>query len=506
VATGEENSAQRAADQTAQQLTADQATTAAVERRPPQAGTGAAGHPRAILVIILVSYLMIVLDISIVITALPKMHVGLGFSTTGLSWVQNAYTLAFGGLLLLGARAGDILGRRRMFIWGLALFTAASLAVGLAQNPAWLITARAVQGVGAAVLAPSTLALLTVSFPEGRERTRAVAYYGAVAGIGASLGLLLGGILTDLISWRVGFFINLPIGLAMILAAPRYLPETTRVRGRLDITGALTSTLGMTALVYGIVRSADTGWADPLTIAALVVGVVLLAGFVITEWRARQPIMPLRLFASRERVCAYAGRILFLGAMMGFWFFITQYLQTVKGYSPLAAGIAFFPMTVVNFIVAIATPRLTRRFGNSLLLAAGIALTVAGMFWLSRLTADTSYLTGVALPMILIGAGQGATLGPLTAAGIAGVQPRDAGAASGLVNVAHQLGGSLGLGILVAVFTAATARTVDAPHLFAHRVAVALTVGSAMLALALLLVVTLIVRPQHASPAAKDAR
>jgi predicted MFS family arabinose efflux permease len=369
-----------------------------------------------------------------------------------------------------------------------------------------LITARAVQGVGAAILAPSTLALLTVSFPEGRERTRAVAYYGAVAGIGASVGLLLGGILTDLISWRVGFFINLPIGLAMILAAPRYLPETTRVRGRLDIIGAFTSTLGMTALVYGIVRSADAGWADPTTVTALVAGVVLLAGFVVTEWRARQPIMPLRLFASAERTGAYAGRILFLGAMMGFWFFITQYLQTVKGFSPLAAGIAFFPMTVVNFIVAIATPRLTRRFGNSLLLAAGIALTMAGMFWLSRLNADTSYLTGVALPMILIGAGQGGSLGPLTAAGIARVEPRDAGAASGLVNVAHQLGGSLGLGILVAVFAAATARTLDTPHLFAHRVAVALTVGSAMLALALVLVVTLIVRPHHASPAAKDPR
>ncbi len=239
---------------------------------------------------------------------------------------------------------------------------------------------------------------------------------------------------------------------------------------------------------------------DPLTVTALVAGIVLLAGFVVNEWRARQPIMPLRLFASRERVGAYAGRIPFLGAMMGFWFFITQYLQTVKGYSPLAAGIAFFPMTVVNFVVVVAIPRLTRRFGNSLLLAAGLATTTVGMFWLSRLTADTTYLTGVALPMILIGAGQGATLGPLTAAGITGVQPRDAGAASGLVNVAHQLGGSLGLGILVAIFAAASATALDAAHLFAHRVAVALTVGTGMLALALALVVALIVWPHRRSP------
>ena len=447
----------------------------------------------AVLVIILVSYLMIVLDISIVITALPQMHTRLGFSATGLSWVQNAYTLVFGGLLLLGARAGDILGRRRMFVSGLALFTLASLAVGIAQSPAWLIGARAVQGVGAAVLAPSTLALLTVGFPVGRERTRAVAYYGAVAGIGASLGLLLGGVLTDWLSWRVGFFINLPVGLALILAAPRYLPETERGPGRFDMPGALSSTLGMTALVYGIVRSADAGWADPVTVAALVAGVVLLAAFVLNEWRARQPIMPLRLFASRERTGAYAARILFLGAMMGFWFFLTQYLQGVRGYSPLGAGLAFLPMTAVNFVVAVAVPRLTRRLGNGLLLAGGMAVTTIGMLWLSRLTADTSYVAGVALPMVLIGAGQGGVLGPLTAAGISGVAPRDAGAASGLVNVAHQLGGSLGLGVLVTVFAAA-GEPLDARELLAHRVATALTVGTAMLAAALVIVLTLIVR------------
>jgi EmrB/QacA subfamily drug resistance transporter len=460
--------------------------------------TGLRNTQLPVLVIILVSYLMVVLDISIVIPALPSMQQTLGLSATGLSWVQNAYTLAFGGLLLLGARAGDVLGRRRMFVAGLALFTVASLAVGLARDPGWLVAARAVQGAGAAVLAPSTLALLTVSFPEGPGRTRAVAYYGAVAGIGASVGLLLGGVLTDVISWRVGFFINLPIGLALILAAPRYLPETARVPGRFDIAGALTSTIGMTALVYGIVRSADTAWTDPVTAAALATGVVLLTAFVCVEWRARQPIMPLRLFASRERVGAYTGRLLFLGAMMGFWFFTTQYLQSVKGFSPLAAGLAFLPMTLVNFLVAISVPRLTRRYGNGPLLAAGLAVTMAGMFWLSRLDAGTAYLTGVALPMILIGAGQGAPLGPLTAAGIAGVEPRDAGAASGLVNVAHQLGGSLGLGVLVAVFAAAAgARTGTAA--FAHQVPVALTAGAGMLALALLLALTLIAGARRTS-------
>jgi EmrB/QacA subfamily drug resistance transporter len=448
-----------------------------------------------VLAIVLASYLMIVLDISIVITALPKIQAELHFSAVGLSWVQNAYTLFFGGLLLLGARAGDILGRRRMFVAGLALFTTASLAIGLAQSPGWLLAARAVQGIGAAILAPSTLALLSTNFAEGAARTRAVAYYGAVAGVGASIGLVLGGLLTDWISWRAGFFINVPIGIAMMLAAPRYLAETEPRPGQLDLAGALSSTFGMSALVYGIVRAATAGWSDRITLAALAGGAALLAILVLNEARAKQPIMPLRLFASRERSGAYAARLLFLGAMMGFWFFSTQYLQRVLGFSPLAAGLAFLPMTVANFAVAVAVPRLTRRFGNARLLAAGLATTLVGMLWLSRLSAETSYLIGVALPMLLIGAGQGATLSPLTTAGIAGVAAEDAGAASGLVNVAHQLGGSFGLGVLVVVFALAGSATLDARASLAHGVAVALTGGSAMLVLALVLVLAMIVRP-----------
>ncbi|MGO9977420.1 MAG: MFS transporter [Solirubrobacteraceae bacterium] len=449
----------------------------------------------AVLAIILASYLMIVLDISIVITALPKIHGGLHFSATGLSWVQNAYTLAFGGLLLLGARAGDILGRRRVFVAGVALFTIASLFTGLAQSEGWLIVSRAAQGVGAAILAPSTLALLQASFDAGHERTRAVAYYGAVAGVGASLGLVLGGVLTTTISWRVGFFINVPLGIAMVLAAPRYLPETERHTGRFDLPGALCSSLGMTLLVYGIVRSAAAGWDDAVTIGSLAAGAVLLALLVLNERIAEQPIMPLRLFRSPERPGAYAARILFLGAMMGFWFFLTQYLQIVDSDTPLQAGIAFLPMTVVNFAVAMAVPELTRRHGNGVLLAGGLTLTLIGMAWLRRLSAGTDYLTGIAFPMVLIGAGQGATLSPWTAAGIAGAAPRDAGAASGLVNVAHQLGGSLGLGILVTISASAGTATLTGHDLLAQRISVSLIAGSTMLALALIAVITLIVRP-----------
>ncbi|WP_281368845.1 MFS transporter [Phytohabitans rumicis] len=455
---------------------------------------GVRSHPTAVLAIILVSYLMIVLDISVVITALPRIREDLGFSTAGLSWVQSAYTLVFGGLLLLGARAGDIIGRRRVFILGLVLFTLASLVVGAAPSAVWLLAGRVLQGVGAAALAPSTLALLTASFPDGPERTRAVAAYGAVAGVGASVGLVLGGVLTGFLSWRYGFFINLPIGAAMLVAARRYLTETEHNPGRLDVFGALTSTLGMTALVYGFVRSAEAGWSDGLTVAAVISGAVLAVVFVLNEWRARQPIMPLRLFASRERSGAYLARLLFLGAMVGYFFFTTQFLQQVLGYTPLQAGLAFLPMTLVNFVVALAVPRLTRRFGNTTLLAAGIAVTVLGMAWLSRLDAGSPYLTAVALPMVLIGVGQGMAFGPLTAAGIAGVAPNDAGAASGLVNVAHQLGGSLGLGILVAVASTAGTDPGGADATLARHVATALTVGSVLLALALAAVLTLIAR------------
>jgi EmrB/QacA subfamily drug resistance transporter len=446
----------------------------------------------AVLAIILAGYLMIVLDISIVITALPKIQHSLNFSATGLSWVQNAYTLVFGGLLLLGARAGDMLGRRRMFLAGLAVFSAASLAIGMAQSAAWLLAARAMQGVGAAILAPSTLALLSTGFAEGPARTRALSWYAATAGVGASVGLVLGGVLADWVSWRVGFFINVPLGLALMLAARRHIAEMAARQGNFDLAGAFTSTFGMGALVYGIVRAASAGWGDTLTIAAVGAGIVLLAVFGLVEARASQPIMPLRLFASRERAGAYAARMLFLGAMMGFWFFTTQFLQGVLGFRPAEAGLAFLPATLPNFAAAIVVPRLTRRLGNGRVLATGLTLALAGMAWLSRASVDSLYLSGVALPMVLIGLGQGLTLGPLTVAGVAGVDAQDAGAASGAVNVAHQLGGSLGLSVLIVVFAAAGTHVLDGRALLAQRISSALGAGTAMLVLSLLAVLTLI--------------
>ncbi|MCU6482534.1 MFS transporter, partial [Arthrobacter sp. A2-55] len=452
-----------------------------------------------------VSYFMILLDNSIIFTGLPGIQAEMGYTATGLAWVQDAYTLVFGGLLLLGARAGDLLGRRRIFIIGLAVFATASLLIGLAPKGQWLIAARALQGVGAAVVAPSSLSLLTASFAPGRERTRAVAWYGATAGIGASLGLVIGGALAHWISWRAGFFINVPIGAAMILLAPRYLPASPRSTGRFDVTGAVTATLGMGALVFGIISSADAGWLAPRTILPLGAAAVLLAVFVANEWRAGQPIMPLRLFASRERSGAYLPRMLYMGAMIGFFYFTTQFLQDVLGFNPLQAGMAFFPMTVVNFAVALAIPRLTARFGNAALLAAGVAVTLAGMVWLSRLSVGTSYLAGVALPMVLLGIGQGLAFAPLTSAGIAKVTAADSGAASGLVNTAHQLGSSLGLAVLVTAAAATSRADGGARAAIAGHVSAALTAGSVMLALCLLASLALIVPAEIAARSARDA-
>lgn len=459
-----------------------------------------ARHLNVVLAIIVASYLMIVVDISIVITGLPRIQASLGFGAAQLSWVTNAYTLAFGGLLLLGARAGDILGRRRMYIAGLALFTSASVAIGVAPSANWLLAGRAIQGMGAAVLAPSTLALLSTHFVEGPQRTRALSMYAAAAGVGATLGLVLGGLFADLVSWRAGFFINLPIGVLLMAAARRHIVETPTHPGHFDPGGAICSTAGMSALVYGLVRAAESGWHDSWAQAALIAGGVLTAVFVLIERRVRQPILPLRLLTSRERSGAYLARMLFLGGAVGFWFFSTQFLQGVLHLRPMQAGLAFLPVTLPNFASAIAVPRLAKRFGNQRLILAGLALGVAGLLWLGHAGAEASYWAEVAPPMLLIGLGQGLLLGPLTASGVAGVGREDAGAASGLVNVAHQLGGALGLGVLVLVFASAAPAGLHDGAALVHRISAVMNVAAAMLALALLLSWALIATPHRTLP------
>lgn len=443
-----------------------------------------------VLAIIMVSYLMLVIDISIVLTGLPKIQATLGFSAASLSWIQNAYTLTFGGFLLLGARAGDILGRRRMFMLGLAIFTLASLAIGAAQSPAWMISFRAVQGFGAAVLAPSTLALISTHFEEGHERTRALALYAAAAGIGATVGLVLGGLLADLISWRAGFFINLPIGAALIVGSLRHIRETPRHTGRFDLAGAVTSTLGMFALVFGIVEAAEAGWTSPLTQGAIPAGLLLLGVFLWIEKHARQPLLPLSLLTNARRNGAYAARLLFLCGMAGFWFFTAQYLQRVLGFSPMLAGLAFVPVTIPQLATSLSVPAVARRFGQRRVLLTGLAMCVLGVLWQGLAATQASYFGGVVGPMLLIGFGQGWVLAPLTVAGVAGVEGHNAGAASGVLNVAHQLGATLGLAILVVVYAGGHAPLHDAPGMALHT-------GYALEVAALFLLASLIVSARY---------
>jgi EmrB/QacA subfamily drug resistance transporter len=464
--------------------------------RPSRSSIGAA----LVLVVILTGQLMIMLDATIVTIALPKISDSLHFSPTSLSWVQNAYTLTFGGLLLLGARAGDILGRRRMFMVGIGLFTLTSLLGGLAQSSGELLAARAAQGIGAAIAAPSTLALLTSRFTEGPDRLRAFGLYGAVSSGGASVGLVAGGVLTDWLSWRWGLFINVPIGIALILLTPRYLPETPRQPGRFDLAGAVTSTLGMASLVYGFVRAASDGWGDTGTALSFIVGVALLAMFVMVELRAEQPITPLHLFASRQRSASYVARLLLVGGMFGMFFFLTQYLQLVRDYSPLKAGFAFLPMTVALFASVRTVPKLIPRVGGMRFLLSGIALGLLSMVWLTRISAGTQYFPSIVVPMTLLGLGLGVAMIPLTNMAMVGVEPRDAGAASGLVNVMQQVGGSLGLGLLVTVFGTASRSAAKHPlpgvsahverhHELAHAIAMAFTGSAIFLACTLAVIV-----------------
>jgi len=334
---------------------------------------------------------MIVLDMTVVNVALPSMAAGLHLSPTGLSWVLNAYTLTFGGLLLLGGRAGDVLGRRNVFMAGLALFTLASLAGGLATSPAMLLAARAVQGVGGAIASPAVLATIVSSFPEGRERIRALGAFTAVAMGGASLGLVLGGMITQWASWRWVFFVNVPVGAAVIALAPRLLARSRRVAAKLDIAGALTSTAGMSAVVYAFINAASNGWANRVTIGTFVAGAALLALFGVIETRAEEPITPLWLLRDRSRVASYLARLLLVGGMFGMFFFLTQFVQDVLKFSPLEAGLSFVPMTGVLLATSRLAPRLVPRFGGKPLLVAGLLPVVAGMAWLSQVTPGTRY-------------------------------------------------------------------------------------------------------------------
>lgn len=446
-----------------------------------------ARHPGISLFVIVACQLMVVLDATVVFVALPKIQQSLHFSAIGLSWVSNAYALVFGGLLLLGGRAGDLLGRRRVFATGIAIFAIASLLGGLAPSAAWLLTARAVQGAGAALAAPSALALIATNFAEGPERNRALSVFSATSSAGSSVGLILGGVLTDWVNWRWVMFVNVPVGAAVLLFTLVFLEETERHGGRLDLAGAATSVTGMVALVYAFIRAADAGWGDSTTLLSFTTGIVLLTAFVVVESRAAQPIVPLRLFADRARAGSYLDMLLLAAAMFGMFFFLVQFVENSLGFSPLKAGLAFLPMTGILFGAARLAPRLVERFAPRGMMLTGLPLIVAGMVWLTRLSPGAGYAKGALGPMILFGLGAGLVFLPLTMTILSGVRREDSGAASGVLQTTQQVGGSLGMAVLVSAFGIASRH--GGPI---HGTRVAFEVGTAFIVVALAVAITAI--------------
>ncbi|AKU14999.1 MFS transporter [Luteipulveratus mongoliensis] len=447
------------------------------------------------LAVVLVTQMMIVLDAAIVNIALPDMQQALNIHPADLSWVINAYTLAFGGLLLLGARAGDLFGRRTTFAAGMLLFTTASLLGGFATAPGQLFAARAAQGVGAALVAPSALAILMSLYTETKDRTRAIGYYTVVSASGAAVGLIAGGVLTSYVSWRWVMFVNVPIGALVLFASRSALPKGQFRRGKVDVLGALLSTAGMTTLVYGFIRAAADGWSDDGARLSFAVALLLLAAFVAVERRVSEPVTPLHLFADRERSTAYVARLLLVAGSMGSFFFLSQYFQIVLGWSAMKTGLAFIPFPITIFLSSqLATRVLVGRFGAKLVMAAGMALSTIGLLMLAQMGAHSTY-SELVVGMVVFALGNGTAFVPLTAAGIANVEPKDAGVASGLVNVTQQLGGSVGLAVLVTVFATAgdgaatsAAATSKAKDIFVTGADRGLLVAAVLLAASLALV------------------
>ena len=447
-----------------------------------QTAAPAAASPRLGLALLLIAtaQLMVVLDATIVNVALPHIQRALGFSGSGLEWVVNAYALTFGGLMLLGGRAGDLLGRRRVFIAGLVLFSAASLAGGLATSQAGLLAARAVQGAGAAMIAPAALALIATTFPEGQPRNRAMGVYAAMSVAGGAVGLITGGLLTTYASWRWVLFVNVPIGLAAALAAARVLPESPRQRGRFDLPGAITGSGGIVALVYGLVNAATSPdgvshWSDAKVVASLSASVVLLAAFAVIEIRSERPLLPVRLLADRNRTGANLVMLCIGTAIFGMFFFLTVFMQSAWGYSALKTGVAYLPLMAGILVASGAVAQLVQRVGTRPLLLAGAAATAGGLYWLSRLTEHGSYAGGVLGPMLVIAVGLGLLFLPVTLVAMARVADQESGVAASLRNTGQQVGGAIGLALLGTVAWTVVANSIHAQA--AHAQAAAARTG-----------------------------
>lgn len=482
---------------------------------PSPQDAAAARTKTLILVLCCLAQFMVILDVSIVNVALPSIRGDLGFSATGLQWVVNAYTLTFAGFLLLGGRAADLIGRREVFAGGLLLFAFASLLGGIAQSDATLIGARAAQGLGGAVVAPATLSILATTFTEGAERNRALGLWGAMGGVGGATGALLGGILTQTLSWRWILLINVPIGIVAALAALRIVTKgrrDQRAASSFDLMGALTVTAGLVVLTYGIVETDKHGWGSARTLITLAIGAALLATFVLIEGRlARAPLVPLRIFKNRPVVGADIVVFCMGASAFAMWYFLSLYLQQVLGYDPIEAGLAFLPMTLAIVATSQFASRGVGRFGPGVVLTFGMILIGVGMLGLSRVSHDGSYWADVLVPSVITAAGIGFSFVPVTIAATQGVKGPEAGLASGLVNTFRQVGGSIGLALLATVATQKTNDVVKHADIkvaltdgFRH--AFAIGAGFALLGAAISYVVLVLAGRRDAAAAARAAR
>jgi EmrB/QacA subfamily drug resistance transporter len=468
-------------------------------------------HRWLALAVIGVAQLMIILDASIVTIALPHAQKALDISDADRQWVQTAYTLAFGGLLLLGGRVADYFGRKRTFLIGLIGFAAASALGGAAQSAGWLFTARAIQGAIAALLAPAVLSLITTTFTETKERAKAFAVYGAISGTGAAIGLIAGGALTEYLSWRWTMFVNVPIAIAVAFAALPLLRES-RAEGdrRYDAVGAIAATSGLALLVYGFTNAATHSWTSALTLGCIAVAIVLLAGFVLWEqYGAKNPLLPLRIVLDRNRGGAYLSFFLATLGMFAVFLFLTFYMQNVHGWSPLKSGVAFLPFPLGVITSATIASKTLPRLGPRPLAAFGFTLGTLGLLLLTQLHADSSYLTHLVPSMLLISLGMGQVFVSMSSTALIGVPAHDAGVASALVNTMQQVGGSLGVAFLNTIATTATLHYAtshpgNSPEAATHGFTVAFGISAAVFAVATV-VVTAMVRARRTDVAPPSA-
>jgi EmrB/QacA subfamily drug resistance transporter len=464
----------------------------------PTPSSGRATNPWLVLVIACLAQFMVVLDITIVNIALPSVQRGLHFSASNLQWIVNGYTLVFGGFLLLGGRLADLLGRRRLFVAGVILFSAASLLNGFAQTSGMLIAGRGLQGLGGALVSPAALSIVTTTFREGRERTRALAIWSAIAAGGSAVGLLLGGLLTDVASWRWVFFVNVPVGVLAVAMAARFVPESRleQARRAYDVAGAVTVTGGLIAIVYGIVKAQSYGWGSAHSIITFAIGITLLAIFVGIERRSATPLMRLGIFRIRSLAVGDGALLFVASGMFGMFFFASLYVQEILGYSPLKAGLAFLPVTGGIMIGSGLAQALIGRVGVRAVATVGVTIAGLGLLVLTGLPVHGHYASDLLTGLLPLAFGLGVAFVPITLLGTSGIPAEDSGLSSGLFNVAQQVGGSLGLAILSTLAASRTSHLlhgatapltarVDGYHVAFLAAAVMLFIGAGLLAFTL---------------------